>query len=215
MTATRREAIGLAGGVLVAGLAAGTRNALAEKALPKWSPFVTHYDSIGQAPSMVVSFDPANTIASLVFDKMEISLQGNDQNKLSGSIGLAGHFALTLPDEIPLRGFVLIARGIVAKSFDSDALLSLTIGDGARVLDWPRTSKVASNGKPENGTKEFEFDADCFSGDQHLAMGDPPKFPPTAPLTLSVGMHARRRTTEDSLLFQLNSIEIGMLSFSA
>jgi hypothetical protein len=185
-------------------------------ASPTWGSFVTHYDSIGQAPTMVASFNDSKTVVSVLFDRMVLSLQGNDKDKLAGSIGLAGFFPISLPDEFPLRGFVLIARGIILKSSNCSAVLTISLGEGARVLEWPTTSKIVDatprKSGPQADMQEFRFDAECFSGATHLAIGDPPKFPPIPPLTLAVGMHARRRSTEDSIEMHFDSLDIAMLS---
>jgi hypothetical protein len=186
-------------------------------ASPTWGKWVTHFDSIGQAPTMNTNFnEPSNTIATILFDRMVLSLQGNDQYKLAGSIGLAGHFPLVLPDEFPLAGYLLILRGIVIKSHDASAILTASIGEKAIAQEWPTTGKVVEVGRggktePQSDLQEMSFDISCFTGDQHLAVGQPPKFPPAPPLTLSIGMHARRRSVDASIDMNLDSLDIAML----
>lgn len=214
MTATRRDAIAMAGGILAAGVAAGAGRAAAAGPQPDWGSWVTHFDTTGQAASMAASFAPDNTALSLLFDKMEISLQGAGK-PLAASIALAGHYPIKLPGEFTLSGVLLIARGIVVKSFDTSAALTLTIGESVRVLEWPRTSKQVDVGGGQNDKPvdlaEHQIEVTCFSGEQHLAMGDPPKWPPFPPLTLSVGMHARRSSEQQDVLFQLTSLDIALL----
>jgi hypothetical protein len=184
-------------------------------ASPTWGKWVVHYDSAGQAPTMALAFSPDNTIASITFDRMIISLQGDDQYKMAGSIGFAGHFPLALPDEFRLDGYLLIARGIVMKSPDASAVLTVSIGERAVTQEWPRTGKVFDvSGKepvPVNELEERDITISCFTGDQHLAIGDPPKFPPAPPLTLSIGMHARRRSVEGAMEMHLDALDIVML----
>src|SRR5262249_28266782 len=149
------------------------------------------------------SFNPGNTIVSLTFDRMSLSVQGTDKGQLAASIGLAGHFPIALPDEFTLRGFLLVATGTVMKSFDSSAVLTLSIGESGRAFEWPRTSKVVqAGGTRASGTEPTEFAviAECFSSDDHSAIGNPPTFPPIPPLTLAIGMHARRRSVEGAVL---------------
>src|SRR5258707_12738051 len=111
-------------------------------ASPTWGKWVTHFDSAGQAETMSTSFnEPSNTIGSILFDRMVISLQGDDQYKLAGSICLAGHFPLVLPDEFPLAGYLLIVRGLVSKSHDASAILTASIGEKAVTQEWPTTGK--------------------------------------------------------------------------
>lgn len=183
---------------------------------PNWGTWVTHFDPVDQASTMSISFnEPNNTIASIFFDRMVLSLQGNDQYKMAGSIGLAGHFPLVLPDEFQLAGYLLILRGIVIKSPDASALLTASVGERAIAQEWPTTGKTIQVGggksEPPSDLQEMHFDITCFTGDQHLAVGQPPKFPPTPPLTLSIGMQARRRSVEASIEMHLESIDISML----
>jgi len=183
---------------------------------PNWGSWVTHFDSVGQAPTMNLSFnEPSNTIVSIFFDKMVISLQGSDQYKMAASIGLAGHFPLALPDEFPLAGYLLIVRGVVLKSSASSAILTASIGEKVFAEEWPTTGGVvdvdADKGEPQEDIAEFSFEISCFSGDQHLAMGQPPVFPPVPPLTLSIGMYARRRSVDASIEMHLEALDIAML----
>jgi hypothetical protein len=134
---------------------------------------------------------------------------------MAGSIGLAGHFPIALPDEFPLAGYLLIARGVVLKSPDANALLTASIGAKATTQEWPTTGKIVEVGgrksEPAMDIQTLSFDLSCFTGDQHLAVGQPPKFPPAPPLTLSICMQARRRSVEDVVDIQLDSLDIVML----
>jgi hypothetical protein len=184
---------------------------------PTWGKWVTHFDSVGQAPTMsTVLNEPSNTIASILFDRMVLSLSNNDQYNLAGSIGLAGHFPLVLPDEFPLVGYLLIVRGIVIKSHDASATLTGSIGEKAFAQEWPRTAEIVEVGgggksEPRNDLQETSFVITCFTGDQHLAVGQPPRFPPAPPLTLSLDMQARRPSVDASIQMHLDGLDISML----
>lgn len=181
---------------------------------PTWEPFVSHYDSVGQAPTMVAAFTLTKTTVALMFDRMALSLQGNNKNQLAASIGLAGHFAIALPDEFALRGFLLTAKGKVFKTFDTSAVLTLSIGQSARVFEWPVTSQIVivtgGTSTPQTGVQEFDLIVECFSSGDHSAIGNPPTFPPIPPLTISIGMHARRPSTDGTVLMALEGIDISM-----
>jgi hypothetical protein len=174
---------------------------------PTWKPFVSHVDSTGQASTMEVVFSPDNAVVSLLFDRMTVSLQDNDASRLAGAAVLAGSFAIALPDEFSLRGFVLTARGKVLKTGDTSAVLTLAVGQSGRVFEWPATSATPGE------TQDFDLVAECFSSDDHSAVGQPPTFPPIAPLTISIGIHARRRSTQGAVLATLDSVDISMLDF--
>lgn len=178
---------------------------------PDWGTWVTHYDTAGQMPTVEPWFGVDNTVVSLIFDKMEISLQGPDKNKLAASIGLAGHYPIALPDGFNLRGFILAAHGFVWKSPQSSAILTLSIGDSARTVEWPRHTKVidvSDPPQPVENDKEFDYWVECFVGDGHPLTGNPPVYLPIAPVTVTIGMHARRRSTEEDLIFTLDGLEI-------
>lgn len=183
-------------------------------ASPTWGKWVTHFDSVGQASTMSTVFnEPSNTIVSILFDRMVLSLSDDNQYNMAGSVGLAGHFPLVLPDEFPLAGYLLIVRGMVIKSHDASAILTGSIGEKAFAHEWPRTRRVidVGGGKPEPQNDSQEFVISCFTGDQHLAIGQPPKFPPAPPLTLSLGMQARRHSVDASIVMHLDSLDISML----
>jgi hypothetical protein len=111
---------------------------------------------------------------------------------------------------------VLVIRGVVLKSPNSSAVLTFSVGASARALEWPATSRIVDPTPGKSGSdvdiQELRFDAECFSAADHPAIGDPPTFPPIPPLTVAIGMHARRRSTEDSLEMHVESIDIAMLS---
>ena len=165
---------------------------------------------------MSTSFNEGNTTVAILFDRMVLSLNNSDQYNLAGSVGLAGYFPLVLPDEFPLAGYLLIVRGIVIKSHDASAILTGSIGERAFAQEWPRTGKVVEVGgggksEPQNDLQETSFVVTCFTADQHLAVGQPPKFPPAPPLTLSLGMQARRPSVDAAIEMQLDSLDISML----
>ncbi|MGE0024145.1 MAG: hypothetical protein AB7S70_11015 [Hyphomicrobium sp.] len=213
MDTSRRDAITLTGAVLTSGFLGSAAKAQAAPATPQWGAWTTHIDSAGQAATMASSFNEGNTALSLLFDKMEISLQGKDQANRAASVVLAGHYPIAVPDEFNLNGFFLIARGQVSKSPNSSAMLTLSLGDTTRSFEWPRRPKVVdvSTKETANLITEFTFDAECFSGDSNLGIGDPPKFGPLSPLTLAIGMYARRNSADEDILFQVSSVDIVIL----
>lgn len=166
---------------------------------------------------MSITFnEPSNTIASMLFDRMALSLNNSDQYNLAGSVGLAGYFPPALPDEFPLAGYLLIIRGVIVKSHDASAILTGSIGERAFTQEWPTMGKVVEVGggeksQPQIDLQDTSFVITSFTADQHLAVGQPPNFPPAPPLTLSLGMQARRPSVDASIGMQLDSLDISML----
>ena len=86
---------------------------------PTWGNWVTHVDSVGQAPTMSTGFNqPANTTGTILFDRMVIALTDTSDYNLAGGIALAGHFPLELPNEFPLAGILLIRQDMEGEGID-------------------------------------------------------------------------------------------------
>jgi hypothetical protein len=75
----------------------------------------------------------------------------------------------------------------------------------------PRKPVAAAGSKPQIDLQQVSFVVTCFSADAHLAVGQPPKFPPAPPLTLSIGMQARRRSVDAAIVMQLDGLDISIL----
>src|SRR5262245_21539965 len=190
---TRREALALSAVVASFNLAQ-SRAAWAQIGKPGWGNWVTHVDTTNSAGRISEALKSADTIASVLFDRMGLRLQGKEPGSLASSAALAGHFPIKLPPEYPLTGFGIIVRGSVSKTADSDAILTMSIGGDTRVHSWPRTSRVidVSTKKEVDPVKSYDFDLTCFSGESNLAVGNPPTWPALPPLSLSLGLAARR-----------------------
>ena len=210
---TRRDALALSATVASFNLLQ-SRGALAQTGKPKWENWATHVDTTNSAARIAEALKTADTIASVLFDSMGLRLQGKEPGPLAGSAALAGHTQIKLPPEYPLTGFGLIVRGSVSKTSDSDAILTMSIGGDTRVHSWPRTSRVidVSTKKEVDPVKTYDFDLTCFSGESHLAVGNPPTWPALPPLSLSLGLAARRRTVDEEVLFEISSLEILILA---
>ena len=184
-------------------------------ASPTWGNWITHVDSVGQAPTMKINFNESKTLVAILFDRMVLSLNDRDPQNLARTIGFAGYFPLTLPDEFPLAGYLLIVRGIVIKSHDTSAILTGSIGEKTFAQEWPRTGGIdhvgGAKSEPQSDIQEFEFVIPCFTPDQHLAIGQPPTFPPAFPLTVLLGMQARRRSIDTAIEVHVDSLEIATL----
>jgi hypothetical protein len=209
---TRREALVLSA---VASLnLAQSRAASAQTGKPEWGNWVTHVDTTNSAARISEALKAADTIASALFDSMVLRLQGREPGSLAGSTVLAGHSSIKLPAEYPLTGFGMIVRGSVSKTPDTDAILTMSIGGDTRVHSWPRTSRVidVSTKKEVDPVKTYDFDLTCFSGESNLAVGNPPTWPALSPLSLSLGLAARRRTVDEEVLFEVSSLEVLILA---
>ena len=63
-----------------------------------------------------------------------------------------------------------------------------------------------------NDVQEGDFVIECFTPDEHTAIGLPPDFtptfPPAPPLNISIGMQARRRSVDSFVEINLTTVEI-------
>jgi len=210
---TRREALALsaAGASLTL---IQSRAAVAQTARPEWGNWVTHVDSTNSAASISKALKTANTTAVVLFDRMLLRLQGKAAGSLASSAAFAGHCPIKLPPGFPLNGFGMIVRGSVSKTSGSDAILTMSIGGDTRVHSWPRTSKVINGATKQqlDPVKTYDFDLTCFSLEQNLAVGNPPTWPALPPLSLSLGLAARRRTVDEEVLLEISNLEISIFS---
>jgi hypothetical protein len=213
---TRRDALAL--GTVGAGIALSQSTiAYAQSAKPEWGEWVSHVDTTNSAKLVSDGLKAAETAATVLFDRMAVELHGNTSKTLAGSVALAGHCPIKLPPEYPLNGFLLIARGDVAKTPDTDATLTISLGGDSQVRTWQRNGRIVdvSTGKPLNAITEHSFELTCFSGEANLAVGSPRTWPTLSPLSLSIGISARRRTVDEEISVKLTNIEIVILAMPA
>jgi hypothetical protein len=78
-------------------------------ASPTWGQWVTHFDSIGQASSMSLSFnEPSNTILSLLFDRMVLSCRATINTKWQAPSALPAISQLHCLTSFRLLGICLL-----------------------------------------------------------------------------------------------------------
>jgi hypothetical protein len=134
---------------------------------------------------------------------------------LAGAIALSGALAVELPADYNLAAFLLVLRGHLEATAQTEAVVSCSIGHSTRSLSWPPPASLdaagsgsvsAADGKPAVNP---ELTLECFSSDTSLAsLGVSNSFPPV-PITLSI--QARRRTADELILVQIESIDVIML----
>jgi hypothetical protein len=181
---------------------------------PNWGEWTSHVDTTNSSQFVSEGLKTAEMGAVVLFNSMAVELRGNSCEALAGSAVLAGHCPIKLPPEFPLNGFLLIARGDVVKMPDTDAVLTMTLGEGSYVHTWHRDSRIIDRdtGETVNQVTEDSFDLTCFSFQSHLGVGNPPIWPALPPLSVSLGISARRRTVDEEILVQVSNIELVILA---
>ena len=177
-------------------------------ALGTWT---TLYDSAGLASSLVRSDSGDGRVASFLTENMRIYLQG-DEGAFAGAIALSGTLSASIPEHLPLLGFVLHVHCDVTISGGGQALVTCSIGQGTHSVAWPQSypagtpsdepstiRKEDSDENPDEGSGEdvlFEkdFELDCFTRDYPADTGQPPYPPPPPPEFIKrVDAHASQR----------------------
>ena len=153
---------------------------------------------------------------------MHISLLGftltvGQDAPLAGAVGLAGELSASVPEGFDLMGFEMQANGFVDKTAYGEALLTCSIGTSTYSREWPRDPKFhspsssrANKGRPDgDAAPPAEFIATCFMPDHNPAnFEDPLTHPPLAPFPITLGMQARCRTADESVIMTVEFLDV-------
>jgi hypothetical protein len=131
---------------------------------PAWGAWTTHYDPVGQAPSMTRFDDESGLIVSLGMDRLELDLRSGQDEPFTGAIGLSGALAVGVPDEFPLLGFLLIVNGQITKTPGVEATVSCSLGHTSHAIEWPvdRPGGLQDPPPSDTGGEEALSDDEVF-----------------------------------------------------
>ena len=174
---------------------------------PTWGAWTTHYDPVGQAPTMTRFDDENSRIVSFGMDRLELDLGSGQDAPFAGAIGLSGALAVNIPDEFPLLGFLLIVNGQITKTPGTEATVTCSLGPTSRSVEWlldrpgglkdPPTSGSDDDGTMSDELFDRGFSVQCLMLDNRPgAVGQPP-FPPVPPVPITVSLQARRRFADE------------------
>jgi hypothetical protein len=174
---------------------------------PAWGAWTTHYDSVGQAPSMTRFDDETGLIVNFGMNRLELDLGSGQDEPFAGAIGLSGALAVSIPDEFPLLGFLLIVNGQITKTPGIEATVTCSLGHTSHAIEWPVDRPGGLQDAPPSDTGD-----EAISDDQILdrgfsvqslmldnrpgAVGAAP-FPPVPPVPVTVSLQARRRFADE------------------
>jgi hypothetical protein len=170
---------------------------------PAWGAWTTHYDPVGQAPTMTRFDDESGLIVSLGMDRLELDLRSGQDEPFTGAIGLSGALEVSIPDQFPLLGFLLIVNGQITKTLGVEATVTCSLGHTSHAIEWPVDRPGGlKDPPPDAGDEEAFSDDEVFDRGfsvQCLMLDNPPgavgaaPFPPVPPVPVTVGLQARRR----------------------
>jgi hypothetical protein len=175
---------------------------------PAWGAWTTHYDPVGQAPSMTRFDDESGLIVSLGMDRLELDLRSGQDEPFTGAIGLSGALAVGVPDEFPLLGFLLIVNGQITKTPGVEATVSCSLGHTSHAIEWPVDRPGGLQDPPPSDTGGDEalsddevfdrgFSVQCLMLDNRPGAVGAAPFPPVPPVPVTVGLQARRRFADE------------------
>jgi hypothetical protein len=175
---------------------------------PAWGAWTTHYDPVGQAPSMTRFDDESGLIVSLGMDRLELDLRSGRDEPFTGAIGLSGALAVRVPDEFPLLGFLLIVNGQVTRTPGVEATVTCSLGHTSHAIEWPVDRPGGLQDPPPSDTggedalsddEVFDrgFSVQCLMLDNRPGSVGAAPFPPVPPVPVTVGLQARRRFADE------------------
>jgi hypothetical protein len=184
---------------------------------PAWGQWTTFYDSADQVPTMARGDSEDGLVVSFTMNRLELNVQGGPDAPFAGAMGLSGSLSVSMPDEYPLLGFLLIVRGQLIKSLGSEAAVSLSIGHTTKSIEWPlgsasglRTpdSDTDEDSFPEGSFLDTGFNGLCFLEDTRPGgVGEPP-YPQLPPLPITISAQVRRRFVDESVNLTIAQFEV-------
>jgi hypothetical protein len=187
-------------------------------AAPVWAPWTSFYDPTGQGPKLIPQVAADGHAVSFELNGFVLSLPGQQDTAqdavLVGATALSGALSVELPAEYNLAAFLLVVRGNLEASALTEVAVSCSIGHSTQSLQWPSVSPVLDPSGPRSDddpipTVTLDLSLECFASDTRPGgVGVSNSLPPI-PITLS--MQARRRTADELIVVQLESIDVIML----
>jgi hypothetical protein len=184
---------------------------------PAWGEWTTFYDSAGQVPTMARSDSEDGLVVEFGMDRLELNVQGGPDAPFAGALGLSGSLSVTMPDEYPLVGFLLIVSGNLDKSLGSAAAVSCSLGHTTKSIEWPvgrpeglTDPKSLGPDKPfpEGSFLETGFNVVCFVDDTRPGGVGQPPYPQLPPLPITVSMQARRRFVDEAVILSVTGFQV-------
>jgi hypothetical protein len=162
---------------------------------PAWGQWTTFYDSAGQVSNMARDDTEDGRVVTFTMENMKMDVGGDQDAPFARAMGLSGSLSVSMPDDYPLKGFVLIVRGSLVKSNHSEAAVSCSIGHSTKSIEWP----------PASGPKDLlDFEIRCFLPDSS-PQGVIPQLPP---LPITISTQIRRRFVDDVAMMRIVDFEV-------
>lgn len=185
---------------------------------PAWGAWTTLYDPVGQEPSMARFDDETGLIVNFGTDRLELDLGSGEDVPFAGAVGLSGALAVSIPDEFPLLGFLLIVNGQITKTLGVEATVTCSLGHTSHAIEWPVDRPGGLEDPPPSDTESGEavsndlfdrgFSVQCLMLDNRPGAVGAPPFPPVPPVPITVSLQARRRFVDEFALLRITGFDV-------
>ena len=146
---------------------------------------------------------------AIIFDNFRLNLQGAGA-PLVGQTSFAFEVPFELPRRRGLFGFFGSLRGGVDKSAGARAHFLVAVGNASKVLTIPYGQSGSEDGNRDLATgSESLFSIEGWLSEAEAGGAAPPR----PPLVVSMTVLAQRRTAEDNVLAQIDSLDISAASY--
>jgi len=151
--------------------------------------------------------DESGLIVNFGMDRLELDLRSGQNEPFAGAIGLSGALDMSIPDEYPLLGFLLIVNGQITKTPGVEATVTCSLGHTSHAIEWPVDRPGGLKDPPPDTAGDeaisddevFDrgFSVQCLMLDNRPGAVGAPPFPPVPPVPITVGLQARRRFADE------------------
>lgn len=184
--------------------------------VPTWA---TSYDSLAQAPSLVMTSGVGELGIQMLPDRLVLDLRGDNGTPMAGSFGLSGTLTFDVPEDLRLAGLLLVVDGFVSRTPGTQVALMCAIGSATTTREWRQLS-VAGAVTPDPSAKdggssdvvEEDFRIECFVPEFNPTSVGVAPFAPLPPVPVTLSVQARVRAADESLHVDISAIEVLVLT---
>jgi hypothetical protein len=146
---------------------------------------------------------------TIIFDDLGLDLQKPDAPHV-GLASFAFEVPLVLPRQRGLFGVFASLRGDVVRTTGARAMLLVAVGNAAKVLDYPygQSAPAETGGELATGVNAL-FSIDHWPTDTESRGVAQPR----PPMLVSLTLLAQRKTAEDGVLAQIDSLDISAATY--
>ena len=193
------------------------------------SPLTVYFDPFGLFSEVSYATDDTGLYTTIGFNGIGFSFDIDDTTYATARVFSFG-VALPIAPNFRLAGYQATMTGVVALEYGTQASVFLAFGGSTSCQDWPLKAEPAIPNfttTADGGSAPFapqrdaskrladltmadeEFAVSCFSPDFNPRLGaDEAHFPTLPPVTVTIGLHARRSNGQRSGVVRIESLAL-------